>query len=65
VWQLAHDLGYPHPDLMLRAMSARQYSEFLAYIAARANSREQGEADAQEANIMQHLAKVQAAQSKK
>ena len=57
LFEMAHSLGFPHPDLMLDQMSASQYIELLTYFRVKGQAKEQGEAEAEEANTMQFLAR--------
>jgi len=57
LFEFAHSLGYPHPDLMLETMTAAQYLELLTYFRIRSDAEESGEAEAQEARTMQFLAR--------
>jgi hypothetical protein len=57
LFDFAHSLGFPHPDLMLNQMTAAQYIELMAYFRVKNQAREEGESDAEEANIMQFLAR--------
>jgi hypothetical protein len=57
LFEFAHSLGFPHPDLMLDTMTAKQYVELLAYFRIKNQARTQGEAEANEANTMQWLAR--------
>jgi len=47
---------------MLEQMTARQYRELLMFIHAKAESKERMEAEAQEARIMHHMARIHAKQ---
>jgi hypothetical protein len=62
LFEFAHSLGFPHPDLMLDKMSARQYIELRTYFRVKNIKVEQGMAEAEESNTMQFLARKMAQQ---
>jgi hypothetical protein len=62
LFEFAHSLGIPHPDLVLDQMTAKQYIELLTYFKVRGEVREQGKAEAGEATVMQFLARKAANQ---
>jgi hypothetical protein len=55
MFELAHSWGYPHPDLMLAQMTARQASEMIAYLNYESDRRKRAEALASEERIKDQL----------
>jgi hypothetical protein len=62
LFEFSHSLGFPHPDLMLDQMTAKQYIELLAYFRVKEKREVEGKAEAEEANTMQMLARKMAQQ---
>jgi hypothetical protein len=43
LFELAHSWGFPHPDLMLEQMTARQSLEMISYLNGKVEKRERSE----------------------
>jgi len=55
LFELAHSWGYPHPDMMLSQMTARQYLEMIAYLNYVSDKAERQQALAAETRLREFM----------
>jgi hypothetical protein len=64
MFELAHSLGYPHPDLMLAQMTSIQFTELLMFFRIDREEKERLRAEAEESRLRHHMSKVIARQQR-
>ncbi len=64
MFELAHSLGYPHPDLMLAAMTSVQFMELLMFFRVDREEKERLRAEAEESRLRHHMTRVIARQKR-